>query len=260
MLFPSHKSALTRLSDTLKIGFDECARTTEELLEYSRRYGSVFASLQALAGRHLAGDISADDLEAQARKALEAIPEPERLTGAQLQQILHTQVLSVLLNTCFCLEAYINSLVFFLAERGYPGLDSAALAKMGTLDKGEAVGELGGSGFDTSRAPFQAFKILFRFRDDHVHNKVVPLSKDLGAGRYGGRFPDPVVGFLDLGHALQGGEVYWSMIAEVHQLLSVPPQEFQRHYDLTPWGGEQRRGTLERLANAYRRTVPQEGH
>ena len=259
MLFRSHKSALTRLSDTLKIGFDECARTTEELLEYSRRYGSVFASLQALGGRHPAGDISADDLEAQARKALEAIPEPERLTGAQLQQILHTQVLSVLLNTCFCLEAYINSLVFFLAERGYPGLDSAALAKMGTLDKWEAVGELGGSGFDTSRAPFQAFKILFRFRDDHVHNKVVPLSKDLGA-QYGGRFPDVVVGFLDLGDALQGGEVYWSMIAEVHQLLSVPPQEFQRHYDLTPWGGEQRRGTLERLANAYRRTVPQEVH
>jgi hypothetical protein len=257
MLFHSHKSALTRLSDTLKIGFDECARTIDEILEYDRRYGSVFASLQTLARRHLAGDIAADDLDVQAQRILEAIPESDRLTGAQLQQTLHTQVLSVLLNTCFCLEAYINSLVFFLAERKYPGLHPAALAKMGTLQKWEAVGKLGGSSFDTSRTPFQAFKILFRFRDDHVHNKVVPLSKDLGARRYGGRFPDPVVGFLDLGHALQGGEIYWSMITEVHQLLSVPTQEFQRHYDLTPWGGEQRRRTLQRLADGYRRTVLQ---
>lgn len=255
MLFAGHKSALTRLSDTLKVGFDECGRTTEELLEYSRRHGARFAAVQALAARHLAGDISQDEFESQARRALEGIPEPERLTGAQLQLLLHTQVLSVLLNACFCLEAYINSLVFFLTERRHPGLDSAALSKMGTLDKWEAVGRLGGSGFDTSRAPFQDFKVLFRFRDDHVHNKVVPLSKDLGAVRYGGRFPDPIVGLLDLGNGLHGGEVYWSMITEVHSILSVPRQEFHRHYDLTPWGGEERRKTLERLAKEYRRVV-----
>lgn len=49
----------------------------------------------------------------------------------------------------------------------------------------------GDVGFDKSKAPFQDFQILFTFRDDHVHDKVVPFSDDRARKRYNGRFQTP---------------------------------------------------------------------
>ena len=161
---------------------------------------------------------------------------------------MHSECLSVLLQLCFALESYVNAYAYhLLKEKDFLGLirkgnDATAellfeaIDKLSTLSKWETLGRLNHkAGFDTAKGPFQDLKVLFRFRDDMVHDKVREYSDDFASKRYGGKLPDPTFGFLDLRHAIYGADTYWMMIAEIHRLTSQPREAFHRHYNLTPW-------------------------
>jgi len=265
LLFPEKKSALVRLSDTLKISLDTCAKTSREILDLFARHEQTFREAQGIAKRALRNDAVTTEIEDQIRKVFASIPEEVALKGVRLQGQLHSQSLSTILSCCFCLESYVNSLAYFLFnEADFLGLIKAghkvsadllieAIEGMTTRKKWDALARLrGGTGFDRSRAPFQDFQILFNFRDDHVHDKVVDFSNDRLSKRYNGKLPDPVTGLLDLGHALYGAHTYWSMVSEIHKLVDVEERKFHRHYNLAPWIDNNHRQALERLADAYK--------
>jgi hypothetical protein len=266
MLFPEKKCALVRLSDAIKTGLEFCAQITSECVTIYTRYEKPFAEARSAAQAAERREIGDQEAEARIRDVLAAIPGEDVLRGCSFQKQLHGQALATILTCCFTLESYVNSFAYFLfQETDFLGLvkqgrQVTANVLMETIEqmrirtKWDTLAKMGhGEGFDHGRAPFQDFDILFKFRDDHVHDKVVPLSEDRSATRYNGNLPDPVWGMLDLGHALYAGRVYWDMVKEIHAHVGVKQETFRRHYNLAPWASEGRREYFERLAVDYER-------
>jgi len=217
------------------------------------------------------GEITGDEAEQLIRKAMTPQHAEIAESGAYLQSKLHGQALSTILMCCFCLESYINSFAwFFVHESDLLGLmrigrkTSAdvlldAIDRLSVKEKWQKVAQLGdGSGFDHSQRPYQDFKYLFNFRDDHVHDKAVPYSEDRAVRRYNKKFPDPVSGLLDLNHSLYAAVVYLDMVQELHRLTGVSASDFQHHYNLAPWFDEQQLKDLQDTALCYRAVFPQD--
>ena len=272
LLFPEKKSGLVRLSDATKIGLQLCAETTAKVLAIYSQGEPHYSRAREIARRVEEGKVNADQADEQIRKILASIPLEVANTGAALQVQLHSQALSTVLMCCFCLESYVNSFAYFLIKDA----DFLGLAKSGressveavldafyrssTREKWETIGKMGSTmGFDRSRTPFQDFRSLFNFRDDNVHDKAIPYSEDRAVKRYNKKFPDPVFGSLDLGHALFAADVYWNMVQEIHRLTGVDAGVFHRHYNLKPWFDEGNRRSLHNLAIRYRDTFPTNG-
>lgn len=237
MLFTERKSALVRLSDCIKIGLDLCADTEEKILAIFIPYESLFRKAQDAAAQLLNEDSDLENAEREIRRTLSSIPDAVSFQGAYFQARLHSQALSTILSCCFCLESYINSLAYFLfKESDFLGLIKngnmataeiliEAINRMSTRDKWKTVAQLQDTkGFNSSCSPFQDFQILFNFRDDHVHDKVVTWTQDRAKKRYNNRFPDPVFGLLELNHAIYAAKTYWDMIQEVHRLIRLRPE------------------------------------
>jgi hypothetical protein len=224
MLFPEMKSGLVRLSDAVKIGLQLCAETSAKVLAIYSQGEPHYRRAREIALSVEQSKVNADQADEQIREILERIPLEVANTGAALQVQLHSQALSTVLMCCFCLESYVNSFAYFLIkESDFLGLSKSgrqssaeavldAIDRLSTKEKWETIGKLGSSaGFDRSRTPFQEFRHLFNFRDDNVNDKAVPYSEDRAAKRYNKKFPDPVFGSLDLGHALFAADVYWNL-------------------------------------------------
>jgi hypothetical protein len=235
MLFQEGASAVVRLSDALKLALDTLAGMTNEALLWSEPHRDAVREHKRRAER--------GDLEG----ALECIPVQIAQEGVFRQSRIHSQSLTTILLSCFLLESYINTLAhFLLEEQDLLGLirdgrkSSAevlfeAIERMKVREKWSAVARLAqGRTFDASKKPWQDFDILFKFRDDHVHDKVQTYAK-LGKKRYAGKFPDNLSGLLTLRHALFAADTYWAMVDRVHGLLGIPMGEFHRHYNLSPW-------------------------
>lgn len=266
MIFADQKSGLVRLSDAVKDGMELCATTTSAFMNLVVPYVSVYARVCALSRQALmAGPESYVRFDEKIKAELSAVPREVGVGLPLLQTRLHSQVLSTILSCCFTLESYINTFAYFLLqERDFLGLirdgheSSAGLIletvdRLGTREKWKMIGRFGKEkGFDSSRPPFQNFHYLFNFRDDHVHDKVVARNDERARKRYNEKFPDPVLGMLDLGHALFAANTYWEMVAEVHRLLRIEPSAFHRHYNLSPWHSDERKKELEDLVKRYR--------
>jgi len=262
VLFAQGKSALVRLSDSVKVGLGRCAELSSGVLGLLRpEYRKTYADAQAIAKRAERGEVGVDAAEKEIGQLLAVIPTPVAMQGVGLLGELHSQALSVILTCCFTLEAYANALAhFLLRETDYLGLLKGghelpanllieSFDQMSTARKWETLGRLGaGTGFDKSRAPFQDFQCLFRFRDDHVHAKVVAYSEDQARKRYNDKLPDPVSGMLDLSHALYAAKTYWHMVQEVQRLVGFNQNSFHRHYTLEPWPDEATRLEWESIA------------
>jgi hypothetical protein len=272
MLFAEKKSGLVRLSDAVKIGLQLCGGTSEEILVVYAPCQPHYSQAQEVARLMEQGKVSVAEADERIRTILANVPLDVARTGTALQGQLHSQALSAVLMCCFCLESYINSFAYFLIkESDFLGLSRAghessaeavldAIDRLSTKDKWETIAKMGNaSGFDRSRKPFQDFKWLFNFRDDNVHDKAVPYSEERAAKRYNERFPDPVFGLLDLGHALFAADVYWNMAEEIHHLTGVDPETFQRHYNLSPWFDDSHRRSLQDLSARYRDTLLADG-
>jgi hypothetical protein len=228
MLFLEKKSALVRLSDCIKLGIGNCLDTTQELIGLHKRYENPRKKIRKTAKDILDGKISQEEGERKIEDENKNIPQEDAMRAISLKARLHSECLSLILNTCFALESYINSLGYHLHQ--------VVDKKMSTLGKWEKLGKLQeGKGFDTSKNPFQDLKILFRFRNDMVHDKVVDYSDEREKRKYNNKLPDPVFGFLDLRHVIYAADTYWSMITEIHRLIGIKMSEFHRHYNLKPW-------------------------
>ena len=269
MLFGDGASALVRLSDCLKIGLRSCAETSGRVLDLYRRHEEAFDAPREIARQAMNGHLSHEEANRRLTELTRKIPAGVAEEGAILQLRLHSESLSTILTACFCLESYVNSLSFHvLADKDVLGLlrgghkETAdvlleAINQMSAQRKWEAIGRLkNGIGFDKSQAPLQDFVVLFRFRDDHVHDKVVEYNRNRPAKRYNNKLPDPVFGQLQLSHALFAARTYWGMVTRVHELLVTPAAEFQRHYNLAPWSSQADAGALVQLANEYKRVFP----
>jgi hypothetical protein len=262
VLFAQGQSGLVRLSDSIKVGLARCAELSHRVLELLRpEYRQAYADAQAIAKRAERGEIGVEVAEKEIGSLLAVIPTEVAWQGMGLQGELHSQALSVILTCCFTLEAYANALAhFLLRETDHLGLMKSghelpanllieSFDQMSTARKWEMLARLGtGAGFDKSRPPFQDFQCLFRFRDDHVHAKVVAYSDDLARKRYNDKLPDPVSGMLDLSHALYAAKTYWNMVQEVQRLVGFDQHSFHRHYTLEPWPDDATRHEWESIA------------
>jgi hypothetical protein len=272
LLFPEKKSGLVRLYDAVKIGLQLCGETSAKVLAIYSQGEPHFSRAREIARRVEQGKVNTDQADEQIRQILTSIPLEVANTGAALQGQLYSQALSTVLICCFSLESYVNSFAYFLIkESDFLGLSKSgressaeavldAIDRLSTREKWETIGKMGSAiGFDRSRTPFQDFRSLFNFRDDNVHDKAIPYSEDRAAKRYNKKFPDPVFGFLDLGHALFAADVYWNMVQEIHRLTGVDAEVFHRHYNLRPWFDDENRRSLQELAVRYRHTFPTNG-
>ena len=250
MLFLEGVSALVRLSDTVKLSLDTLGQMTAHAIkEFTPHREAIRAARKAAKGA-LAGGPDAASLAAT------AIPLEAAQHAVVLQQRIHSQALTAVLLCCFTLESYVNSLAYFLlAESDVLGLVRdgrksgadvvfEAIERMSPKDKWSTVARLGKSGgFDRSRSPWQDFDVLFKFRDDHVHDKVVPYSEDRANKRYNNRLPDPVNGLLNLEHAVFAATAYWAMVEHVHDLVGVPAR---RSRSPTVWPTGRKRPRVRR--------------
>ena len=261
MLATQGASALVRLSDAVKSAVEMLAETTTSAIAHFEPYTEAVKALQ-----NAAKDIRRDRGEADLEAIATAIAEDGVLKAVALQQRIHSQALSTILLCCFTLESYINSLAHFLViERDVLNLarngdDAVArfdeIERLSVREKWECVaGLVQGQTFDKARSPWQDFDILFKFRDDHVHDKVVPHWVDRATKRYNNRLPDPVGGLLDIKHAYFSARTYWSMIAAIHDLIGIPVGEFQRHYNLSPWPSAYSPEAIKQLAERYRESL-----
>jgi hypothetical protein len=248
MLNKGGHSGLVRLSDSLKTTLSLCARSSWDLLQLVAPQLSAYRESQRLAGEALAGDIDQSEANSRIREILATIPDEVSHKAEYLQgHEIHTLSLSAILLSCFCLESYSNTLADFLSQ-------NADFPRMRIREKWKTLGTLrNAKGFDQSRPPFQDFHILFRFRDDHVHDKVIAWGSENAKNPYNGKLPVAAFGPLDLGHALWAAETYWGMVQEVHRLTAVPETDFHRHYNLRPWLDEGHHEELRRIATAYRK-------
>jgi hypothetical protein len=264
LLFPDKTSALVRLSDSLKVELRSGSKTAEQILSLFAQYELPFREAQSIARRIQKEEIEPAIGETLMKEILGQVPESVSMQGAAWQGQLHSQVLSVILLSCFCLESYINSLAYFLFdETDFLGLVGGghkasselfieAIGRMSTREKWKTMSRLAdGDGFDRSRPPFQDFHVLFNFRDDHVHDKVVDYASDRARKRYNGKLPDPVFGLLTLRHGMYATSTYWAMVEAVHELVRVPMQRFHRHYNLAPWTNDEDRRRMSDLAVSY---------
>jgi hypothetical protein len=272
MLFSKKKSALVRLSDCIKLGIGNCLDTTNDLIALHVRYEEPLRKTRAIAKDTLEDRIPAKEGEKQILEVNKNIPEEDARRAVSLQGRLHSECLSVLLNCCFALESYVNSLGYhLLQEKDFLGLFHAgheataevlidAIEKMSTLTKWETIGKLKkGKGFDRSKSPFQDLKILFNFRNDIVHDKVADYSDDREDKRYNKKLPDPVFGFLTLRHVVFAADTYWGMISEIHTILGTDMKEFHRHYNLKPWFTTDFEQEVRKASASYVKVAEQTG-
>ncbi len=262
-------SGLVRLSDNLKTTLSLCERSSCVLLALVDPHLSAYREIKRLARDKLEGTLGEEEGNNRIREVLTTIPDEVGGKVAYLHgREIYSLSLSAILLSCFCLESYVNTLAYFLVkEADLLGLirqgneNSAevivdAIARMTIREKWKTVGRLKhDQGFDTSRPPFQDFQILFRFRDDHVHDKVMEWASTDSATRYNKKFPEDLIHPLDLGHALYAAETYWGMVEEVHRLTAVPRADFHRHYNLAPWVDETHRRELMETATRYREVL-----
>ena len=128
---------------------------------------------------------------------------------------------------------------------------------MSTTLKWETLGKLSKEGkFDKSKSPFQDLKVLFNYRNDIVHDKVSEYSVERASKRYNNKLPDPVFGFLDLGHVIYAADTYWGMVSEIHAILGTQMDDFHRHYNLQPWFDPAFEVRVRDASSAYARFVP----
>ena len=252
MIFQEGHSGVVRLSDCLKVNVGNALETARQSVEMHRKHARALKQMRGIARRQLSNtkeeklqDRNCGDKLADVAAG---IPIEDVRAAIMLQGRLHAETFNVLLTACFVLESYINSLGFFLLrERDIIGLfrnsTSAAadalleaVEKMSAIDKWQTIGKLKTEGgFDSSRSPYQDLKILFKFRNDHVHDKVTDWSAATSRKRYGGKLPETFGGVLDLSHAVYACDTYWCMVQKIHELVGVATSEFHGRYNLSTW-------------------------
>jgi len=258
MIFTDGKSVLVRVSDALKGSLEHCAHSTVTLLDRCWPHLEAYDAARSLL-RKVSESGDPEELataEQAITRALAGVSDETLQELGDVQMAIHLQSLTAIIMSCFTSESYANALAHFLGERGVPlpGKKGRDFRWLSTLEKWKAIScSAGKSGFDTDHGPLPDLGVVFEFRNDHAHGKVVAFDHAPG---YSSRFPDPVSGMLDLGHAIDAAASYWSVAASVYDSLDVSRADFERHYNLTPWAQAEQRVLFEELAVRYRAHIP----
>lgn len=278
MIFQDGHSGLVRLSDCLKAGVGNAFETARAIILFYQKYADELRGMREIGERHKNDyEIRAEALREEVFAISDKIPDAERRGVLSRQYRLHSEVLGVILTSCFTLESYINSLGYYLLrERDIIGLvrnstsNAAdaflqAIDKMSTLNKWKTIANLKSKvGFDTAISPFQDVKILFQFRNDHVHDKVVDWDETIDPDKknakklYNGKLPDTFGELLTLSQAVYACDTYWKMIIKIHELVGVPAEEFHQHYNLKPWFDEGFENQVRQTSEQYMKVVTPE--
>jgi hypothetical protein len=252
------KSGLTRLSDTVKLSLDSCAATTRQYLDLWERYREPNQKMRVLALKIMEARSDIPYMD-ELRELAHELPGSVLLEFKRLTAVIHTQALSAILLVCFTSESYANSFAHYLGNRSVvipQEGNSRPFEWLPPIAKWLRLASLGQApALDPGRSPLQDLQTLFRFRDDHVHDRPVELSSDRRSTYGGGKLPDPIGGLLDLGHANFAASAYWAVVARLHEALDMPQEEFQRQYNVSPWLSARHRDSLESLASAYREAI-----
>lgn len=261
MLFQEQKkSGLVRLSDCIKHGVFNIAQETEELNKVIVSQNSQLQYQKEVLAKVEKGEIDSGQAIELIKTNGMSIEAATR--GAALQSAIHNQCLTTILSTCFTLESYINSFAYYLSKQHGPKgrLNGTKLPyseefkNLSTVNKWIKVVKIStGIDYQTDAVdnPFGDLNILFKFRNDHVHDKVVSMSNDKSSSRYNGKLPDPVFGLLDIYHVLFAVDTYWYLIKWVHRQIGVSQEEFHMHYNLSPWISSEMEKEIRNIAATY---------
>ena len=257
MLFEGGITRLVSLSNTLEVQLTVLANFSNQYLKLVEPYSSEIARMRAEI-RQAMEDGSGGTYEPTPPWPLEVAEDL-----AEMEWIINSLSVTTVLLSSFVMESYINSLAHYVEDRpDLLGLTGKAkeyaagllfkdIEKSSTREKWDKVASLSkGEGFEKGRVPFQDMNIVFNFRNDWVHDKLITFSDDSSDDssdeeawpaqdrlkkRYGEKLP-PFPGFANLRHGLFAAQTYWGMALEVLKLLEISREDFHRHYDLSPWG------------------------
>jgi len=154
MLLQKKKSALVRLSDCIKLGIGNCLDTTNAIIDLYMKYEEPIQEIGAIAKAILEDRISAEEGKKKKKKLLEVkkISEEDARREVSLEGRLHSECLSVILNCCFALESYVNSLGYYvLQEKDFlslfrEGHEATAEVLIDAIEKIEHSYEMGDHG------------------------------------------------------------------------------------------------------------------
>ncbi|MFP7442665.1 hypothetical protein SFC50_03090 [Bacillus infantis] len=262
MIFQEQKkSGLVRLTDCIKYGVFNVAQETKELNKVFLSQTSQLQYQKEILAKLEKGEL--DSGEAMELIKTKGMSIEAANKGVALQSAIHNQCLTTILSTTFSLESYINSFAYYLSKHCGPKWKiinpyNEEFKKLSTVNKWIKVVKIStGKKYKSNAAgdPFGDLNLLFRFRNDHVHDRVVSMSNDKSLSRYNGRLPDPVLGLLDIYHVLFAVDTYWYLIKWVHRQIGVSLQDFHMHYNLSPWINSEMEKEIRDIAATYNRLV-----
>ena len=108
MIFSEGHSSLVRLSDSVKCSVQHVLETGEKVIAHHRKHSDALKKIQRMAKEHLKNEQFDEESMAKLKEVSEAIPLEEAQIGAALQVRLNTEVLQVILMSCFTLVAAVS--------------------------------------------------------------------------------------------------------------------------------------------------------
>ncbi|EKF9373098.1 hypothetical protein BVJ60_17785 [Vibrio cholerae] len=246
ILMDKKTSSLVKLSDCSKFAMISCIETSEQYLEIASKHVSTNKKLQTYAKEVESGALGYEELEVKIKELTGDEYTKDAIQAVALQGKLNSECMLFIVNCCFALESYINTLAHYLLDtKNLANVKSdtdndvlpffmEAFDKQSTVAKWEFIGKLKGSKFDKSKPPFQDLKVLFSFRNDMAHDKVNDFNVDVPK-KYNNKLPNFMSNLLSLEHALFAAQTFQDLVKELKVLLGDVIDEFQKHYNLSPW-------------------------
>lgn len=239
-------SSLVKLSDCSKFAMMSCIDTSEQYLDIAKKHASINKKIKKYAKEAESGVLGYEEVEIKIKELTGGTYEQDAFQAVFLQGKLNSECMLFIVNCCFTLESYINTLAHYLldtknlanvksdTDNGVLPFFMHAFDKQSTVAKWEFIGKLKGNDFDKSKPPFQDLKVLFSFRNDMAHDKVNDFNID-APKKYNNKLPNFMADLLSLEHALFAAQVFQDLIKELKVLLGEVIDEFQKHYNLSPW-------------------------
>lgn len=250
MILTDKTSSLVKLSDCSKFAILSCIDTSEQYLEIAKKHASTNKQIQKIAKKVESGAAEYTELESKIKELTDDEFTSDSFQAVALQGKLNSECMLFIVNCCFTLESYINTLAHYLfdtknlanvksdTENGVMPFFMEAFDKQSTVAKWEFIGKLKGHKFDKSKPPFQDLKVLFSFRNDMAHDKVNDFNVEVPK-KYNNKLPNFMSDLLILEHALFAAQVFQDLVKELKILLGDVIEEFQKHYNLSPWFNEE---------------------
>lgn len=246
MILADRISSLVKLSDCSKFAMLSCVNTADQFLQISERHSETTKKIQEYAKKAIEGELDHIECDAKVKALSEGEFAGDVIKAVTLQGKLNSECMLFIVNCCFTLESYINTLAHYLLstknmantkseiDNGVFPFLMKAFDKQSTVDKWSFIGKLDGKQFDRSRSPFQDLQVLFHFRNDMAHDKVNDFKIETPK-KYNNKLPNFMSEFLTLEHVMFAAFTYQSLISELKNLLGVVVDEFHRDYNLSPW-------------------------